>query len=194
MEALSHPIEKAVAEVVQSYTYIDSIPKSKLYATEVIRDRLQNWGLLIKPQQAFIAKIYPALLIACLLGLGIARILVGLSRGKPVGFLIMMCAIIAIVSLFFRLKNIHRSRYGDRFLSNLRDRIPKKVFGMDDLQLPLIVALLSVAILPNETFSDLKGLLTPVSSGGGDSSSDSSDSSSDGGGGGGGCGGCGGGD
>ena len=200
METLSHPIEKAVAEVVQSYTYIDSIPKTKLYATEVIRDRLQNWDLLIKPQQAFIAKIYPALLIACLLGLGIAKILVGLSRGKPVGFLIMMCAIVAIISLFFTLKKIHRTRYGDRFLRNLHDRISKKVFGMDDLQLPLIVALLSVAILPTEAFADLKGVLTPVSSGGGDSSSDSSYSSSDGGSsdgggcGGGGCGGCGGGD
>ncbi|MFM7886054.1 MAG: hypothetical protein ACKPCM_05050 [Pseudanabaena sp.] len=54
--------------MLQSYTYIDSIPKSKLSATQAIRDRLQNWDLLVKPQQAFIAKIYPSILIACLLG------------------------------------------------------------------------------------------------------------------------------
>ncbi len=166
MEPLSHPIEKAVAEALQSNTNIDSIPKSKLYAIETIRDRLQNWNLLVKPQQAFIAKIYPVLLIACLLGLGIAKILVGISRGKDVGFLIPLCGIVAFVGLLFSLEKIHRSRYGDRFLSNLRNKMPKKVFGIDDLQLPLIVALLSVAILPNDAFADLKIVLAPVSSGG----------------------------
>ncbi|MCA6572217.1 MAG: hypothetical protein IM537_18135 [Pseudanabaena sp. M57BS1SP1A06MG] len=46
---MSDPIEKAVAEVLQSYTYIDSITKSNLSATQAIRDRLQNWDLLVKP-------------------------------------------------------------------------------------------------------------------------------------------------
>lgn len=193
IEKLSHPIEKAVAEMLQSYTYIDSIPKSKLSATQAIRDRLQNWDLLVKPQQAFIAKIYPSILIACLLGLGIAKILVGLSRGKPVGILIAMCVIVAIIGLVFSQKAVHRSRYGDRFLSNLRNRIPNKVFSLNDVQLPLVVALLSIVILPNDAFADLKSLLTPVSSSGGDGSSDGGGGDGGGGGcGGGGCGGCGG--
>ena len=165
---MSDPIEKAVAEVLQSYTYIDSITKSNLSATQAIRDRLQNWDLLVKPQQAFIDKIYPAVLIACLLGLGIAKTLVGLSRGKPVGILIAMCAIVAIIGLVFSQKAVHRSRYGDRFLSNLRNHIPNKGFSLNDVQLPLVVALLSIAILPNDAFADLKSLLTPVSNSGGD--------------------------
>ncbi|MFN7392471.1 MAG: TIGR04222 domain-containing membrane protein [Pseudanabaena sp.] len=113
-------------------------------------------------------KIYPAVLIACLLGLGIAKTLVGLSRGKPVGILIAMCAIVAIIGLVFSQKAVHRSRYGDRFLSNLRNHIPNKGFSLNDVQLPLVVALLSIAILPNDAFADLKSLLTPVSNSGGD--------------------------
>jgi uncharacterized protein (TIGR04222 family) len=191
IEDLAHPVEQEVAKAIQLYGFIDSIPKSNYYSSSTIRDRLQNWDLLVKPQQAFIAKLYPTLLIACLLGLGIAKILIGLSRGKPVGFLIVMCVIIAIAGLFFSQKKIHRSRYGDRFLNNLRNHLPSKVFSLNDAQLPFVVALLSVVILPNDAFGELKSLLTPVSSSGGDGSGDGSGGD---GGCGGSCGGCGGGD
>lgn len=189
--ALSNPVEKAVAGSIRTSGHIDSISKSISYSTLPICDRLISWELLIKPQQAFIAKIIPALLIASLLGLGISKILVGISRGKPIGFLVFMCALIAIYGVTLTKRPINRSIHGDRVLKTLRNSTPSKVFGLDDSQLPFVVALLSMAILPNESFADLKQLFIPVSN---SNSGSVGDSGGDGGGGcGGGCGGCGGG-
>jgi uncharacterized protein (TIGR04222 family) len=124
-----------------------------------------------------------AILIAALIGLGVAKILVGISRGKPVGFLYMMCLALAIVGLSFWLTPTHRSRYGERILQYLRSRVPSTVVSHTDPQLPLVFALLGMAILPDD-FADLKNVFAPISSGG--------DGGGDGGGGCGGCGGCGG--
>ncbi|MFN9989816.1 MAG: TIGR04222 domain-containing membrane protein, partial [Cyanobacteriota bacterium] len=127
-----------------------------------------------------------AVILVGLLALGIAKIGVGISRGRPVGFLVMMCLVLSVAGLCFLFVPVHRSRYGDQVLQEIRSRIPSAPVRHADPQLPLAFALLGAAILPTDTFADLKQMFTPVSSGG------------DGGGGcggggcGGGCGGCGG--
>lgn len=196
VEELSHPVEQAVANAIASDGRIDKVRSSVTQAIYVIRDRLRQLDLLVSQKQSFKAQTYPAILIASLLGLGITKIFVGISRGKPVGYLFMMCIVVGIIGLGFWLIPTHRSRYGDRVLQDLRTRMRSTIVSSTDPQLPLVFALLGMAILPNDMFADLKQVFTPVSSSGGDGGSDGGGGGSDGGGGGcggGGCGGCGGG-
>ncbi|MFN9244646.1 MAG: TIGR04222 domain-containing membrane protein [Cyanobacteriota bacterium] len=182
----SSPIERAVANAIASSGQIDDVRSATTRQTGAIRDRLRQLGLLVMPNQSIKAQIYPAVILVGLLALGIAKIGVGISRGRPVGFLVMMCLVLSVAGLCFLFVPVHRSRYGDQVLQEIRSRIPSAPVRHADPQLPLAFALLGAAILPTDTFADLKQMFTPVSSGG------------DGGGGcggggcGGGCGGCGG--
>jgi uncharacterized protein (TIGR04222 family) len=192
---ISHPVERAVAEAIANNGRIDVVRQGSFQAINAIFGRLQQLELLITPQRSMTARIVPALLFVALLGLGIAKILVGISRGKPVGYLVMMCVVVAIVGICFLLIPIHRSRYGDRVLKDLRTRIQSIVFSPSHPQLALAFALLGVWILPvDDIFADLRTVLAPVSTGGGGDGGSGGCSGGDGGGGcGGGCGGCGGG-
>jgi uncharacterized protein (TIGR04222 family) len=192
-ENLFDPVEQEVAKAIALDGKIDRV-RSLVTSTRVIEtigDRLRQLGLLVTENQSLKAQTYPAILFACLLGLGFAKIVVGISRGKPVSFLIVMCFIIAIVGLGFWKIPVHHSRYGDRILQDIRSRIRFTIVSHTDPQLPLAFALLGIAILPNDMmFAELKQVFTPVSSSDGGGGSDGG--GSDGGGCGGGCGGCGG--
>lgn len=213
VEELSHPVERAVADFIELDGRVDRVRSVVTEAIDGIQDRLLQLNLLGSRDQFLKAETYPAVLIVSLLGLGITKILVGISRGKPVGYLLIMCIVVAIIggASFWPPTPTRRSRYGDRVLENLRGNVRLTSVNHTDPQLPLVFALLGVASLPNDMFSDLKELFTPVfsssrgSSSRGSSYSDSSYSdssysdsgSSDSGSsdsGGGGCGGCGGGD
>ena len=155
-------------------------------------------NFLVSKNQAAKIQAYLVVLIAPLLGLGVAKVLVGISRGKPTVFLIFLCFIVALIGFFFWVTPPYRSRYGDRVLQDLRTRIHSTAVSHTDPQLPLVFALWGMEILPNDVFADLKKVFTPASSG--DSSDVGTSGGDDGGGGdggggdGGGCGGCGGGD
>lgn len=183
----SSPIEQAVANAIGSSGQIDAVRSATTRQTGAIRDRLRQLGLLVMPNQSIKAQIYPAVILVCVLALGIAKIGVGISRGRPVGFLVMMCLVLSVVGLCFLLVPVHRSRYGDQVLQEIRSRIPSTPVRHADPQLPLAFALMGAAILPTDTFADLKQIFTPVSSGG-----DGGGGGCGGGGCGGGCGGCGG--
>lgn len=182
-----HPVEQIIANAIKLDGRIDKVRSSMTQPIKVIRAHLQQLDLLVSQTQSGRAQAYPALLIAALLGLGIGRILVGMARGKPVGYLVVMCFIIALIGLVPWLTPVHRTRYGDRVLQDLRARVQSTVGSAADAHLPLAFALLGAVVLPNDIFADLKQVVMPVSSGGGGGGGDG------GGGGGGGCGGCGGG-
>jgi uncharacterized protein (TIGR04222 family) len=187
---LSSALEQAVANAIASYGNIETVRSATTRQIEVVRDRLRQLGLLVSPNQALKAQKYPAVILACLLALGIAKIIVGISRGKPVGFLVIMCIILSVIGACFWLVPVHRSRYGDQVLQDIRSRISSAAVSDADPQLPLAFALMGAAILPTEAFADLKQVLTPGSGGGYRGGGDGS--SGCGGGGCGGCGGCGG--
>lgn len=193
VEELSHPVEQAVANAIASDGRIDRVRSglTQAIAIDVIRDQLRQLDLLVSRNQSSKAQTYPALLIACLLGLGITKILVGISRGKPVGYLLMMCIVVAIIGLGFWLTPAHRSRYGDRVLQDLRTRVRSTVVSHTDPHLPLAFALFGMAILPNDMFADLKKLFI-IDGGGGGNGGGGGGGDGGGGGGCGGCGGCGG--
>ncbi|NJP10149.1 MAG: TIGR04222 domain-containing membrane protein [Leptolyngbyaceae cyanobacterium RU_5_1] len=188
---VSDPVEQAVVAAIASDGRIEKVRVRTVgvEAVTVIRDRLRQLDLLLSRRQALKAQLYPALLIVALLGLGLAKIFVGVSRGKPVGYLVVLCFLTAIVGVLFAVIAAHRSRYGDRVLETIRSRTRlhhSRQYHELDPQLPLAFALFGTTILADGILIDLKQVFTPPSSGGG--------GGGDGGGGcGGGCGGCGGG-
>ena len=197
IEDLSHPLEQAVIKAIRSDKHINQLRAAVTGEIQVIRDRLRDLGLLLSQKQALKVQIYPVILIASLVGLGIAKISVGVSRGKPVGFLIAMCFVIAVVGLGFWLILSRRSRFGDRFLTSLhREHIRLIATDQEDPTLPLVFALLGSLAITNLSPELKNALFIGSNSDGSSWSSDSSNSgSSDSGGGdsgGGGCGGCGG--
>lgn len=195
---VSSPIEQAVVNAIRSNGQINSIRNISIPAIDGIRERLYQLQLLVNPDQAAKAQAYPTLLIACLLGLGIAKIFVGISRGRPVGFLVMICMVLFVIAIIFWKMPVNRSRYGDRVLQSLQKVVRLTFVGPTNPQLMLSFALLGASVLPNRIFADLKqafsyGSGSSGSGGGGGSSDGGGGGSGDGGGGGcGGCGGCGG--
>lgn len=128
--------------------------------------------------------------LAALALFGLDKIAVGLSRGRPVGFLVVLVGLTAIVALARLLREQPRTRAGDWALYDAHQRPRGTELGVQ-------VALMGTIGLYGSGYADYHTLRTPPSaSGSSDSSSSSGGGCSSGGsscgGGGGGCGGCGG--
>jgi uncharacterized protein (TIGR04222 family) len=213
VEPSRHWVEQSVATAIETDNWISAVRGADTLKLDAIHDQLIQLKLMMSPTQSFKARAYPTLLVVALLGLGVAKIVVGVSRDKPVGFLIMLCFILVLVAMqlfdgtSFRRPWGNRTRFGDRALTAMRDRQQRPTSVDDNPQLPMLIALFGVQILAGSSLTDLRTLLMPTpssaytDSGGGDTgigSSCSGGSSCGGGGGGcggggGGCGGCGGG-
>ena len=154
-----------------------------------IRDRLAARGLLLEPAAKVRAAWLPSVLPALLLVIGAAKVMIGLSRGKPVAFLIILMIVIGIATLLTARSTSARSLAGDRALSALKKRHAHTARAPRPDDLPLAVALAGTAVLATTPYSAYHQFRQPSSGSNGDSSSGSSCS-----GGGSGCGGCGGGD
>jgi uncharacterized protein (TIGR04222 family) len=184
INTLSDPMEIAIAQAATTEIKLSELESLSLEPIKLLQEKLASLGLLIAPKAKIKALIYPSILIGLLLLLGITKICVGISRDKPVGFLIMFC--ILLFSLSFSLfAPVHRSRYGDRIFNHLQAE------GKHLKTLPYrpeSFALFGAVVLDNEPLLALHSLLTVSNSNGNGSNS----SCGGGGGGGGGCGGCGG--
>jgi len=159
------------------------------------------------PERALLARLVPALLMAMVLVLGIAKVIVGISRNRPVIFLVFLCiATMILVAVFGKLPAV-RTRSGDRLMASLRRRnsalqatARSAPQNLADTDLALAIALFGPAVLASGALRDLRQALWPVntsweggSSCGGASCGGGGGGCSGGGCGGGGCGGCGGG-
>lgn len=184
----SDPLEKAVVKAVSRNGSVAQIKQLTASATNYISDRLENLGLLLNKSQTKIAQ-WCVLPIWLALILGISKIFVGISRGKPVGYLVVLCIITAIIGCGFLSVEPLRSSYGASVLEKLRSTINP---GNTD-RLALAFALFGYSVLTYSSLTDLKQVLTPYSSSGEGGGDGGGDGGGGGGGcGGGGCGGCGG--
>jgi uncharacterized protein (TIGR04222 family) len=157
------------------------------------KQKLQRLGLLLDDAQSLRASLWPACLPGAVLALGIAKAWIGSQRERPIAFLVALCVVMLVITLFFALRRPTRSRAGDQALKDLRRQHARAARAPRDNELPLAVALLGTAAMSGTVWADYHALRAPPSSAA--SSTDSSSSSGDGGSGdsGGGCGGCGGG-
>ena len=180
-----------------------------------VRARLIRLGLLLTDGDRSVARLLPAVLVGGVALLGFAKIAIGISRHRPVTFLVILVgiAVFAMVQLYRNAPE--RSRRGDRVLERLRGSstgleltVKSKPDRLAPLDLALAVGMFGPAVMSAGPLSALGMTLAPAPvtkkswrfSGGwsADSGGISSCSSSCGGGscgggcGGGGCGGCGG--
>ncbi len=186
----SHPLEQAIEQAARSSGEVDQVRVSVANATDQICNHLKSLNLLMTESQNKAAQKLPAIGVFAVLLLGISKILVGISRDKPVGFLVVLCMITAIIGCCFLCVPVFRTRYGDRVLADLKARYvnekqtkPAYTMLATDPQLVLAFGLFGTVGLAESFLIGLRKVLAP------------SPNSADGGGGGGcgGCGGCGGG-
>lgn len=166
-----------------------------------LRAKLEDRGLVLTQSRATQIAFVSVLIALAPNLLGAAKISVGVSRDKPVAFLIAMMALSVLTSLLVFCRRPTRSRYGDKVLSDMRqettsDSIYRSSSGITSADtLMMGVALYGLGSLAPTPYRDLKQGLQPPSGSSGCGGSTSSGCGGDGGGGcgGGGCGGCGGG-
>lgn len=134
------------------------------------------------------AQVLPLLALS---GFAAAKIAVGLSRDKPVVFLVILTVLTLVCALVVWLSRPKITAAGRALLAAQKSKHKLEVRAHRDAHVALAVALGGTAVLSGTALAGYHSFRQPPSSG--DSSSDSSSSDSGGdGGGGGGCGGCGG--
>jgi uncharacterized protein (TIGR04222 family) len=187
-------LEREVEKAVVSDGRLASVKQRIESAIDPIHDRLVEANLLHVPAAATKMQLYPALLIGASLCLGIVRLMVGIQHQRPVGFLIMLCVIVAVIGLSFAVSRPRRTPSGDRVLHQMQQGMNPVVTDLPTADLAMAVALVGSVGLVNTAYAGWHQYFVPptVSSSGGSSctsGSGSSCGSSCGGGCGGGCGG-----
>jgi uncharacterized protein (TIGR04222 family) len=163
----------------------------------VMRERLETLGLLLTDTQAVWARFVPLILALCLPAFGMIKIFVGISRGRPVGILVMFCiaSVIGAFAVFGR--RPLRSRSGDEALASIQRensalrsaaKAPDRLASSD---VCLAAALFGLGAIAVGGLADLNSALRPVvAHGSGSCASGCGGGGCGGGCGGGGCGGC----
>lgn len=213
----AHWFERAVYSTVNAKKVctISALRISRLLLDDVARitERLKEMGLLISDKRWSVVRTIPTLVMVAVLVLGFAKIVVGVSRNRPVGFLVFLCFIALIIALMFLNQRPETGLRGQMALKELRAenaaleataRTQPQLLASHDIALALGLFGVGALAFADDSWSDLRATLTPPpsssssssgSSCGSSSCSSSSCSSSSCGSscGGGGCGGCGGG-
>ncbi len=204
MPVALHDLERTILDALRPMTpmrSIDSIRHEAKPMCRMIEEELIRLGLVVDDRQASQARLWSAVPLFLTLAFGAPRIMVGLSRGKPVGFLVVLCLVAGVAGLGMGFARPHRSRLGDLALERFRRRhaalestASSNAGSLEPKDLARAMALFGVGVLSGGVLDELRLTLSPPrssSSHGGNRHNPDSPSSG-GGGGGGGCGGCGG--
>jgi uncharacterized protein (TIGR04222 family) len=171
--------------------------------SEPIVTALVDRGLVIEEEAGKKLQRQAMLLAAVVPAVGVIKIMIGISRDKPVAFLVIL-TIISVIVLFAAFgRRPLRSRFGDHVLKLLREQHSglRRESGLAAVSpahqgtLAMAVGLYGMTMLSNTAIADeYRRLQQNYTSSSGDSGSSGCGSDGGGGGGcGGGCGGCGGG-
>ena len=195
-----HPLDRAILRVTDSPTGVryETIANWAKPILAEMEGSLRRQGLWTRPSDLAPAIVLPFALASLPLLLGAAKVLVGLDRERPVGFLILGCVLGLLANMLF-LSPPKRTRYGDAVLGSLRDAWPSAQnvayrSRLEPMELAIGMALYGFAALESGDYAYLRQMIFPqatASSGDGGSSCGSSSCGGGGGCGGGGCGGCG---
>lgn len=204
-----HPLEAGVVRVLQrtGEAPLDRLTAALEADTWSLRRSLEQGGLLLTQDDQARRRWFPALPLFAVTLFGVIKMGVGVSRDRPVGFLVLLCIASFITALVYLLGRVDRSRRGEALLERLsrkhaalRLTAGSSTHSLLGTDVGTAVGLFGVGVLATGPLSDVAATLRrPDQGGGGYGSTASSCGSSggDGGGGGGcgggGCGGCGGG-
>ncbi|MCA2707835.1 MAG: TIGR04222 domain-containing membrane protein [Microcystis sp. M015S2] len=194
IDAIADPVEKAVAQdILGTDGAIKQVFQNSTGMKDSIRSRLEQLGLFLSDAQAFKAQIYPSLIVVILLGIGLCKMAVGISRDKPVGLLLIcIFGLLVLGAGFFVKPQRQRSRYGEIIFNDLTNRLQHlKTANSSDSELVLAVALFGATVLMADmALADLYQMLTPTAVASSGSGGGSGGSGGSGGGDSVGCGGC----
>lgn len=117
----SHPFEQAVYRMGESGegSTVKGIRTKAAAAANKIAARLKGLGLIINDEQNIRVQTLPAIIVLMVLLFGAIKLLVGLSRNRPVGFLFVMCGLTALIAFLFYKSPPLRTKDGDRTLERL---------------------------------------------------------------------------
>jgi uncharacterized protein (TIGR04222 family) len=197
--APSHPFERQVWDQISPHVRLEGVRRVMKENFAPIDRQLESAGLLIPKDRKGKVQSFSLLLMLALLSFGGIKMIVGLQRDRPIGFLLLSCLLVLLVGLYAAWNNVpHRTGRGDLYLYKMRSstaRVGRHDPAFTPTALVLTAALWGYSELESYGFADFRR--QPPGSNSGDSGgggSDGGSSSGDGGGSGcGGCGGCGGG-
>ena len=210
--ALPHPLEQAVYRAVDPdgregrRRQVSDVRLIVRPTVEQVGAGLKKAGLVVNDDDARAAAVRATLVALAVPMTGLVKVMIGLSRDKPVSFLVLAVIATAVLAVAVLSRRPHRTRLGDaalRALRSVNDPLRTNVMRVGPEALVLGVALFGLGMLGNTNLEFLNRTLRPrnqstfSSSGCGGATSCggfSCGGSSCGGGGcgGGGCGGCGG--
>jgi uncharacterized protein (TIGR04222 family) len=195
-----HELERVVYDTAAGGSSIAEIRSAAKPVVAQIASSLMMQGLVVDDGAAQTAVAIPLLIALVAAVVGVIKICVGVSRDKPVGFLVVLCLLSLAVSLITLARRPARSRYGDEVLKQLQERhvgpkqLGRNVSSVSPAEFATVMGLFGMNVLVGTELGNLRSALQPPPGNGMDwSSSCGSGCGGGGGGGGGGCGGCGGG-
>jgi uncharacterized protein (TIGR04222 family) len=182
------PVERSVFECAATGDMtLGALRRALIHDIENYRRRLSQKGLVLDEFRARPLRLLPSLVYGAILLLGVAKIFMGLSRDRPVMFLVLLVPLGALGLLVLG-RRPWRTRLGDTTLKALREEhqalrttatAGDSSGTLDGRELALAVGLFGPAMLVPLGYSHLRRTLHPTSSGSsGEISSSSSDSSS----------------
>ncbi|HEY4311684.1 MAG TPA: TIGR04222 domain-containing membrane protein [Pirellulales bacterium] len=122
-------------------------------AVAEVGESLRERGLVMSATHALVAHWGPLMIMGAALLIGAIKVLVGLQRHRPVGYLMIMVVIATIVSLMLFARRVHRTDAGDQKLlslkltnRHLREEARQASFSASE-SLPLAVALYGFSVL-----------------------------------------------
>lgn len=183
---------RAIHEAIDRNGNVAAIEAHARPRLGAIRAGLERRGLWFDDATAARIALISAVPWVLALGLGVAKIAVGLSRDKPVLFLVLLSIVCALAALGFFSKRPGATPAGRALLREVNARHATLRRAPRAEQIALAVALVGTGVLAGTALAGWHEVRHPPSSGG--DSGGGSDSSSGEGGGSSGCGGCGGGD
>lgn len=184
------PTERAILHIAQPADW-RAIEEAASWEYSAIERRLENSGLMVDAAQHLrLRMIHSAPLVLALL-FGSIKLIVGLERGKPVGFLTTLLIFNAILAAYRFVRTSALTNEGRLLLERERERSDRIRRAPETDEMGHSVALYGTAVLAGSAFADFHTMRSRQGDSGGDGGGSSSSSGGDGGCGGG-CGGCGG--
>lgn len=160
-------------------------------AAAEIEQRLVRRGLMQEDGDAMRAALFACLPLFGLLALGLAKAVIGSSRGHPVGFLV-FCMVVTAITIFVRWMGASRqTRAGREAVLEAVERADRLKLAPAHGEAAMAVALFGTGVLAASELGDFHRMRASNSDGGSGGSDSGGGDSGGSGCGGGGCGGCG---
>lgn len=163
-----HPLERAIVRAIGLPARIRDIRPAVGHEVERIAERLAERGLVVPAGRAVMVQTIGQLLLGALTLAGLLKVIVGIARDRPVGYLVVLVLVTAALLLWAG-RRPHRTKRGDRLLRAMQERrddlrqLPPRLAGED---LAMGVALFGMSALATHEMSDLRRTFQPHEAGG----------------------------